>query len=274
MQSYRSGGLVLFFLSVFCSAGAQSVVTPDSSASHGIVLMQADSSVSIAAAKPDRPRYTALSARSMVLPGLMIAYGATALKTNGLRSVNQEVKEEMWTEHPHILFHLDNYLQYGPAAVVYGLNFAGVKGKHNFFDRSMIYGLSNLILLGTVNTVKKATAQERPDGSAYNSFPSGHTAEAFASAEFLRQEYKDASAWYGIAGYAMAAATGYLRMYNNKHWLSDVVAGAGVGIASTKIAYWLYPKIRHVFSRNKPLHTMIMPTYQSGSIGIGITHAF
>ena len=37
---------------------------------------------------------------------------------------------------------------------------------------------------------------------------------------------------------------GFLRMYNNKHWLSDVVAGAGIGIMSTKIAYWIYPVIK------------------------------
>jgi membrane-associated phospholipid phosphatase len=107
----------------------------------------------------------------------------------------------------------------------------------------------------------------RPDGSAYNSFPSGHTATAFANAEFMRMEYKDVSPWYGIAGYAVATGTGLLRMYNNKHWFNDVVAGAGFGIAGTRLAYWLYPKIQHSLFHGKSTGTVLMPTYQSGSLG-------
>ena len=99
--------------------------------------------------------------------------------------------------------------------------------------------MSNILLTTTVFSVKKLTRQLRPDGSGYTSFPSGHTAEAFASAEFMRQEYKDVSPWYGIAGYAVATTTGILRLYNNKHWVRDVVAGAGFGILSTKLAYWI-----------------------------------
>jgi membrane-associated phospholipid phosphatase len=91
--------------------------------------------------------------------------------------------------------------------------------------------------------VKRLARRDRPDASDFESFPSLHTARAFANAEFLRVEFKDVSPWYGIAGYTIAAATGYLRIYNNKHWLSDIVAGAGLGILSTKIAYWLYAKI-------------------------------
>jgi membrane-associated phospholipid phosphatase len=43
----------------------------------------------------------------------------------------------------------------------------------------------------------------------------------------------------------MAATTGYLRMYNNKHWFGDVVAGAGVGILSAKFSYWLFEKLNN-----------------------------
>ena len=215
-----------------------------------------------------------LPVKSLVISGVMIAYGFTALENDGLKKFDSELKDEVYAESPHKKFPLDNYLQYAPAAMVYGLNIIGVKGRHNFRDRSVIYFMSNVILTGTVLTLKKFTAVQRPDGPANNSFPSGHTAEAFASAEFLYQEYKDVSPWYGIAGYAMAATTGYLRMYNNKHWLSDVVAGAGVGIVSTKIAYWLYPKIKHKIFKVKPLNTIVMPTYQNGAVGVGMMHKF
>jgi membrane-associated phospholipid phosphatase len=72
----------------------------------------------------------------------------------------------------------------------------------------------------------------------------------------------------------MATTTAYLRMANNKHWFSDVVAGAGIGIASTKLAYWLYPRIQHRIFKDKPMKTIIMPGYSNGSLGIGLVHSF
>ena len=114
----------------------------------------------------------------------------------------------------------------------------------------------------------------RPDGSGYNSFPSGHTASAFAAAEFLRQEYRDISPWYGYAGYFVATATGTLRMYNNKHWFSDVVAGAGFGIASTKISYLVYPYIKRLFMPKKQSGLTFFPYFQDGTKGLMVYGRF
>jgi len=215
-----------------------------------------------------------LPVKSLIIPGIMVLYGVGSIENHKLKSWNRELKYEIYTEHPHQIFPLDNYLQFAPAAAVYGLNAMGIKGKHNLKDRTMIYLMSNVLLNVTVFSAKRISHETRPDGSDNYSFPSGHTAEAFASAEFLRQEYKDVSMWYGVAGYAAAAATGYFRMYNNKHWFSDVVAGAGVGIMSTKLAYWLYPTIQHSFSKNKPAHTIVMPTWQNGAFGFAMAHSF
>jgi len=212
--------------------------------------------------------------RKALLPAAMIAYGVVSLKTDGLQDWNEKVKEEIWTEHPHTLFHLDNYLQYAPVAAVYGLNMMGIKGKNNLRDRTMILGLSAIIMTTTTFTVKKFAGEWRPDGSDRLSFPSGHTANAFMAAEFMRQEYKDVSPWYGVAGYLAAGATGALRMYNNKHWLGDVVAGAGVGILSTDVAYYIYPYIKRKLFKNRPVSTMVMPTYQNGAVGLGLVHTF
>ncbi len=95
----------------------------------------------------------------------------------------------------------------------------------------------------SVNSIKSTGNVIRPDGSSNNSFPSGHTAISFVGAEFLWQEYKDVSIWYGISGYLIASGTGFFRMYNNRHWLTDVSMGAGIGILSTKIAYWTLPYV-------------------------------
>ncbi len=127
-----------------------------------------------------------------------------------------------------------------PALSVYALNLLGVKGKHDFKDRTIILGLASLFTGVSVNGIKYTTKIRRPDQSGKNSFPSGHAAFAFMGAEFLWQEYKNVSIWYGVTGYIVAAGTGALRMYNNKHWFGDVAFGAGIGILSTKLAYWIH----------------------------------
>lgn len=212
--------------------------------------------------------------KSLIIPAGLIAYGFVALENDGLKQLDINTKLEIREDHPAFITKVDNYLQFAPAVAVYGLNALGIKGKHNLRDRSMIYLLSNIILNASVFPVKKLSHQLRPDGSAYTSFPSGHTAEAFASAEFLRMEYKDVSPWYGIAGYAVAATTGILRLYNNKHWVSDVVAGAGFGILSTKLAYWIYPAIKRKLFKDKQINTMVLPYYQNGGGGLALVYNF
>ncbi|HWB94285.1 MAG TPA: phosphatase PAP2 family protein [Puia sp.] len=214
--------------------------------------------------------------RSFIVPAALIAYGATAVHNGTLQKVNGELKEQVWQDNPHKPFHLDNYLMFAPTLSVYALNAAGVHGAHNFKDRTIILLMANVIANGTVFSVKGWSHELRPDGSDCQSFPSGHTAEAFVGAEFMRMEYKDVSPWYGVAGYAMATATGMLRMYNDKHWMSDVVAGAGVGIASTRLAYWLYPKMQKLFGKRTDPEkvSVLMPTYSSGSVGLAFVKTF
>jgi hypothetical protein len=213
--------------------------------------------------------------KSFIVPAAMVTYGVFSLQNNGLRNVDEKVQEEVYTERSskHTT-PIDNILPFIPIAAVYGLNAMGIQGKNNFRDRTMILGISGLIMGGTVFAVKSFSNETRPDGSDLYSFPSGHTAAAFATAEFMRQEYKDVSPWYGVGAYAMAVTTGYLRMYNNKHWAGDVIAGAGIGIMSTRLAYWIYPVIKRNLFKDKPMNTIVMPTYQNGSFGFGLVHRF
>ena len=55
----------------------------------------------------------------------------------------------------------------------------------------------------------------------------------------MHKEYGDRSPWYSISAFTVATATGISRILNNRHWLSDVLAGAGIGILSTELGYYL-----------------------------------
>jgi membrane-associated phospholipid phosphatase len=132
--------------------------------------------------------------------------------------------------------HIDDYLQYAPLAVVYGLNVVGVNGKNNFGNRSAIVVKSILLNDLMVSSLKKWSDSERPNGEP-NSFPSGHTSVAFALAHFMHKEYGERSVWYSIGAYSCAATVGFMRVAKNAHWISDVVAGAGFGILSTELVY-------------------------------------
>lgn len=137
----------------------------------------------------------------------------------------------------------DNYLQYAPTAAVYGLKIAGVKGRNNIGRATLSYAASIGIMGLFVNSLKYTTKVERPDGSSKNSFPSGHTSMAFTNASFLHKEYGLINPAYSIGGYSAAAITGLGRNLNNRHWISDVLAGAGIGIISTELGYFFINKI-------------------------------
>ena len=197
--------------------------------------------------------------KEWIIPAAMVLYGALTVHIDAFTDLSEDAQDIIWNKYPHNTVTIDSYLQFAPAVAVYGLNVAGIHGAHNFLDRTMIYILSNIIMNTAVFTIKNLSHEQRPNGADYLSFPSGHTAEAFASAEFLMQEYKDVSVWYGIGGYAVATSVAYLRMYNNKHWLNDVIGGAGLGIISTRLAYILYPKIKKIFSHTPIPDSVLMP---------------
>lgn len=214
--------------------------------------------VVIAKGQGDTSRYQVaaskgIPAKAVIVPGVLTAYGFAALKWEALKSVDRKIQRRIWANNPHRPLHLDNFLQFGPGLAVYGLNAAGVHGRHNFRDRTIIYVVANGIMGAVVFSLKKGINARRPDGSGNDGFPSGHTSTAFAGAEFMAQEFRAVSPWYGVAGYAMATGTGFLRVYNNKHWFSEVATGAGIGILAGKLAYWLYPFIeRKLKLRPKP----------------------
>ena len=134
--------------------------------------------------------------------------------------------------------HIDDYTQFFGPAMTVGLKLGGVEGRSSWPRLLASAGLSYALMAGFVNSIKYTASEIRPDGSTANSWPSGHTATSFVGATLLHKEFGlTRSPWYSVAGYGIATATGVMRVLNNRHWVSDVLSGAGIGILSTELGY-------------------------------------
>ncbi len=140
---------------------------------------------------------------------------------------------------------IDDYIQYLPLAMNVGLGLTGIESGHGFVDRTIESFLGFVSYSAIAWTFKLLVDSPRPNGVDNRSFPSGHTGTTFMGAELVRQEY---GAGWGTAAYVMAGGIGLARMYNNEHWFSDILAGAGMGILSAHIAVWLLEPTRKLLS--------------------------
>ena len=164
----------------------------------------------------------------------MIAKGEKEAFRQNYNNPNTKIRLIKYNFHSEI----DNYTQFAGIGLTVGLKMAGVEGRSSWprlFASSLAsYG----VMAAFVNGIKYTASELRPDGSTRNSWPSGHTATAFVGATILHKEYGlTRSPWYSIGGYTVATATGVMRVLNNRHWISDVLSGAGIGILSTELAY-------------------------------------
>ena len=144
-----------------------------------------------------------------------------------------------------------------------GLIAAGAISGRASLERSGARVLLSVAAAGlTTVALKELAGRVRPDDSRdpyvfkpfshHESFPSGHTTIAFAFASALGEETHNR--WAATALYAGAAGTGWSRLNDHRHWLSDVVAGALVGISAAKVAEGRW----RVFGLGPP-HLLINP---------------
>lgn len=234
---------------------------------------------------PDTVQHLRSRLVSLIPPAALMVYGSSSFYLQPVRRVDYWVYNEA-REHTVVpTSKFENIVQYAPMALTYGLNLVGVHGKNTFLDRTLILVLAQGMTQGVTSFTKHRTYRERPDGSDNLSYPSGHTSNAFAGAEFMAQELGDVSPWYTVLGYTCATVTGISRISHKDHWFSDVVTGAGLGILCTKGAYLLYPYLRNAITKTdkkedkksfipadlkkKQQKSMIvLPSYQSGAMGL------
>lgn len=209
----------------------------------------------------------------LIAPATLIAIGSVGVSNGWFCSVKKDVRKGFNDFRGDSRFRADDYLQYVPIAAHLGIGFIGVKARHPFRERVAAAATASMVLAATVNIVKYTVCEPRPDNGRRNSFPSGHTATAFMGAELIRCEYGNA---YGAGAYVFASCIAALRVYNDRHWLNDVIGGAGFGILSARVGYWLLPYERKLFrwDRRGPAVTILpaySPTSQTFSLSLAAT---
>lgn len=180
---------------------------------------------------------TSFSPGQLVAPAALIVAGSIGVSTQFGVGFRTMVHEEMdgIRKGP---CRVDDVMQFVPLAMDLGLGFTGVPVRHSFRDRLLVTATAYATTAVLVNTLKYTVREPRPGSGVRNSFPSGHTAVAFTAAEIVRIEY---GPWFGLAAYSVGVATAFMRVYNSRHWITDTFAGAGIGILSAHIAYWMLP---------------------------------
>ena len=211
------------------------------------------------------------NAKHLILPASLITVGAVGTAIDGMNdfhlfSRKSDVKK----------IHLDDYMEWGMLGWVFVCDLMG-KEKHNWVDQLFLVTLAEGMNAVMTRTLKYTVKEIRPDGGPY-SFPSGHTANAFLGAHMAYKEFKDSSPVLAYSGYALALFVAGSRLYNNRHWVADVVAGAGFGILSVELAYLTYFPIRNAIARKinrKAAQNMVIaPTFNEQGGGVYFSYSF
>lgn len=250
-------------------AGADSlnheVLTPKTTTTESVVLRKKGW-------WQDHSDYTTrFRAEQLVVPGALFLFGTLGIGENApMRGINCAVRDGMHKISGGQKLHFDDYVQYLPVAGYLGLCATKAKAKHTVPERVAAGVVAYISMTALTNGIKYTVREQRPDSGARNSFPSGHTATAFTGAELVRAEY----GWgYGLAAYTVATGVAFMRLYNGRHWLNDVLAGAGVGIISAHIGYWLLPLNRKIFKMDRRKALVSTPLYYPEQRALGLACA-
>ncbi|MFT7334720.1 MAG: membrane-associated phospholipid phosphatase [Porticoccaceae bacterium] len=212
------------------------------------------------------PSNKKLSYKRLIIP--------TALATAGSFLLNSELNRNL-QEKSQTFFGAnfqsgaDDVFPLIPIVQIYTGRYLGFQPKNNVLHQSIDIATANTLTMAIITATKHLVKEERPDQSDNLSFPSGHTAIAFTNAALLFREYKESSFWYASSGFLFATATGIFRVANNRHYSSDVLTGAGIGLASGILVSYYNPFQSLRFSKNSQTTAFIYPQI-SDQIGIGL----
>ncbi|MEI7828904.1 MAG: phosphatase PAP2 family protein [Prolixibacteraceae bacterium] len=249
--------ILFLLLIVFWGTISAQSIKPDSYKSGKLNTSDSSKRVGSTLGRSNFSLKSAIVPISLVTAGIIVE----TLPSNALFS-KQRIQQQVQEKMNGFKTSADNYLQFVPIAAMFGLKLADTKSRSDLLNQMIITAKSEMLVSAIVFSMKHFIPDMRPDGSTDNSMPSGHTAQAFASATLLAMEYRDTSPWISIGGYLCATATGFLRVSNDRHWASDVLIGAGIGIASVKLVYLTH---QYRYKRIKMSNVVLVPTlFQKG----------
>jgi len=207
----------------------------------------------------------------IVVPAALATSALTIMCIDGLK---ERWQPKLQSGIPNV-GNVDDVLAVSPALIAITAQLSGVKSRHNIYTKSLIAIKAGVISFGLTYALKYATHIQRPDQSDFLSFPSGHSQVAFLGAAFTDLEFRDASLAYPISAYALATATGAMRIEHNKHWISDVLMGAAIGMGSV----WIADAIQTDLPNPKWIpdflkQASISPIYDSKMVGLSMALVF
>ncbi|TGE26972.1 phosphatase PAP2 family protein [Hymenobacter metallicola] len=247
-------------------------ITPDST----VATAPAPAPLQLLYPARQRPQrlWTQPATLRVAVPLTLVGVAWLSSQDNALRRMKLEIQEETQEAFPAFNTHgADDYTRHVPVVAAYALQVAGVKGERGIVPFSLIYLLAHHLNMGVTSNLKRLCQEQRPDNPTdFSSFPSSHTSEAFMTATLLHEQYGKVSPWISVGGYAVATATGTMRVLRNRHWVTDVVAGAGIGFLSAEAVWRLYPAMTRLLPSKLAHKLLLVPTYAPGG-GLGVSMA-
>ncbi|MBU6122011.1 phosphatase PAP2 family protein [Hymenobacter siberiensis] len=217
-------------------------------------------------------------AMRIAVPSALVALGVMAHSPT-YSTVLCQAKQDMQAKTQEVFggfdaHGIDDYSRHAPLAIAYGLMATGHQGERSAVAFTLIYLAAHELNEGIVSNLKRITAEPRPyNAQDLSSFPSSHTSQAFLTATLLHEQYGRQYPWVSVSGYAVATATGAMRLMGNKHWATDVLAGAAIGFLSAETVWHLYPALTKMLPPRLAHRLLLVPTYMPGA-GAGAALAF
>jgi hypothetical protein len=212
-----------------------------------------------------------LNPKELIVPAGLITIGTIASLTENY----DIIRFSRSSNHPKST-PLDDILQYSTVPALFLFDLVAEE-KHHPIDQIFLMALSYGITTVPVKLLKDNYEVLRPNGEPH-SFPSGHTAKAFIGAHIIYKEFKDSNKIIAYSGYALGTVTAVARVVHNKHWVSDVLAGAGIAILSTELAYLIYFPVRNWITekanRKFGENTVIAPIVSPDVMGLQLKIRF
>ncbi len=208
--------------------------------------------------------------KSSILPLSMITVGIIANNSQFEKDLRYDIRAKVGENYQ---LRIDDYFQYVPIVELYLADVLHIEAKNHWFDQTKYLLISNLISAAITHGLKRTTLKTRPDLSSNHSFPSGHTSFSFTNASVLFHEFRDTAPVLAYSGYFFSTTTGAFRMINDRHWISDVLVGAGIGILATELVYYWEPlKNFNPFKKNENIN--FVPMIDQNSQGFYFSYTF